>query len=129
MVRLQQSSKPLVTDNRSVARGVARLLCRKGSNIPDSLMQAFSVVVVNVFGDGASQRRFAEVDHPVETLALNRQNESFGKRVQVWTSRRQLAGSNPDSLKNHVESGRELRVPVADLITTFRRHIAASDCE
>src|ERR1039458_6924062 len=42
------------------------------------------------FLHGPAQRRFAEEDHPVETLLPNRAHEAFSIRIQIRRTRRQM---------------------------------------
>ena len=51
--------------------------------VPAPLVRSLPVVVLKVFSNSATQRRFAEEHHPVQTLGLDRQHKSLRVRVAV----------------------------------------------
>ena len=51
--------------------------------VPAPLVRSLPVVVLKVFSNSATQRRFAEEHYPVQTLGLDRQHKSLRVRVAV----------------------------------------------
>ena len=52
MVRLQQSSEPFMENNWTIANTVGRPYAWKRDDVSDALMRSFTVIVLDVFGDG-----------------------------------------------------------------------------
>ena len=65
-----------------------------------------------VLGTGSSKRTFAEKDELVEALALDRENEAFGERVQIRASSGQPNIGDTGILEYAKELLGELFVPV-----------------
>ena len=61
---------------RGPRRGIERL-------VPAPLVRSLPVVVLKVFSNSATPRRFAEEHHPVQTLGLDRQHKSLRVSVAV----------------------------------------------
>ena len=82
MVEAEHPAEPFRTSNRTT-RCVDGHLRRRDQPIIDSLMIPLPVIVSGVLASGLSQRPFAEEDHSVETLILDRPDESLGVGVQI----------------------------------------------
>jgi len=61
-------------------------------SIIEPLMIPLPVIVGGVLASGLSQRSFAEEDHPIETLILDRPDESLGVGVQVGRTAGEAGG-------------------------------------
>ena len=72
------------------------------------------VVVGAIAGEDASQVPFAEDQDAVGELGSGGPDESFGKAVRPWTSRRDLHGVDPGAGQGGVERRGELAGAVAD---------------
>ena len=57
--------------------------------VPQPLMGAFSMIMMGELGDGPAQRWLTEEDHPIQALALDRQNKPFDISVQIRRTVRQ----------------------------------------
>ena len=74
------------------------------------------MVMVGVFPEYVAKRPFAEENHPVQTFGLDRQNESFGIRVQIRRTRWQLHRLDIHRAEQAIEVSIELAVPVVNQI-------------
>jgi hypothetical protein len=81
------------------------------------------VMMLDIFGDSMPKRSFAKEDHAVEALVFDRTDKSFSEGIEVWTSRRQSKRFNSSGPHDHVESGGEFGVTVADQISAFGKQI------
>lgn len=86
MIGFQQTSDSFPTGNRPVALIDAGLFGQKWNDVVNPLMRSFGLMVFDVFGDGVVQRCFAEEDHPVEALFLDRPDKPLGEGVQIRAS-------------------------------------------
>ena len=57
-------------------------------------MVALSMIMMNEFGHGSSQRLLADENHPVKTFAFSRKNKPFDVSVQVRLTVRQANDSS-----------------------------------
>jgi hypothetical protein len=80
----------------------------------DALMVALEVVVLDEFSDGALKMSLNE-QHFVQALALDRQHEPLGVRVQVRTVRRQLDVFDARAAEYLAELMREERIAIVDV--------------
>jgi hypothetical protein len=109
-----------------VARpGVGRWL-RKEQSIVFALMGSFVMVMLDIFRDGVLEGGLAEEDHAVEALGFDRLDEPLGERVQIRAARRQGEWFDAGASENHVESGGEFTVTVADQIPASGQQITSS---
>ena len=60
--------------------------------VPAPLVRSLPVVVLTVFSNSATQRRFAEEHQPVQTLGRDRQHKSLRVSVAVGVGARMRAG-------------------------------------
>ncbi len=81
MVEAQHSAEPLNAFDGARCR--FDLVVRLDQSIIDPLMIPLTVVVSRVLASGLSERPFAEEDHPIETLVLDRPDEPLRVGVQV----------------------------------------------
>jgi len=81
MVEAQQSAESLDALECIISR--LRSLIRLDQSIVDPLMIPLAVIMSGVLASGLSKRPFAEEDHSIEALILDRSDESFGYR---WTA-------------------------------------------
>ena len=56
---------------------------------PEPLMVALSVIMMDELSDGTAQRWLTEEVHPLQALALDRQNKPFDVSVQIRRTVRQ----------------------------------------
>ena len=82
--------------------------------VPAPLVRSLPVVVLKVFSNSATQRRFAEEHHPVQTFGLDRQHKSLRVRVAVRGLPRGPDDPHADGLEDVPELRGELHVAVAD---------------
>ncbi len=85
MVETKHPAKPLGALDGARRRFDA--VTRLDQPIVDPLMIPLPVIVSGVLASGLSQRPFAEEDHSIETLLLDRPDESLGVGVQVGRTR------------------------------------------
>ncbi len=110
VVMLEQSTESLVTRDPSLAdraRSVDQL-------VVEALMVPLAVIVTSVLGAGLSEGAFSEEDELVEALALDRQDEAFGERVQVRAAAGQSHVGDAGVLEYPKELLCELLVPIVD---------------
>ena len=74
--------------------GTAHVLVRFDQRVFETLMVALSMIMMNEFGYGSSQRLLAEENHPVETFAVYRKNKPFDASVPVRRTVRQVNDSS-----------------------------------
>jgi len=82
--------------------------------IVDPLVIPLPVIVSGILASGLSQRPFAEEDHSIETLILDRPDESLGVGVQVRRTIRQAHDFDAGTLQETPERQRKLGIPVED---------------
>ncbi len=51
--------------------------------VPEPLMVTLSVIMMDALSDGTAQRWLTEKDHPLQALALDRQNKPFDGTVKL----------------------------------------------
>src|SRR5438128_231724 len=81
VVELEQTAEPLTTFG--LARSDHHRLGRD-ELVAETLVWPFVMVMVDEFSDGRPEMRFAEQHHSVQALGLDRLDEPFGERIQVW---------------------------------------------
>ncbi len=82
--------------------------------IIDPLVIPLPMIVSGILASRLSQRPFAEEDHSIETLILDRSDESLGVGVQVGRAVRQTYDFDAGILQEIPERDGELGVPVED---------------
>src|SRR6266404_1731407 len=89
MVELEQAAESSAAEDRP---GSGRVgvpgIGREQNHVPFALVRALGVVVLEELIDRALQRSFAEEDHVIEALFLDRPDEPFRERVEIRTARR-----------------------------------------
>ena len=112
MVEAQHPTEPLgAFDGARCRFGVAT---RLDQAIIDPLMIPLPVIVSGVLASGLSQRSFAEKDHSIETLILDRSNESLGVGVQVGRTVGQADDFDTCIFQEIPERNRKLGISVED---------------
>ena len=82
--------------------------------VPEPLMVALSVIMMDELSDGTTQRSLTEEDHPLQALALDRQNKPFDISVQIRRTVRQPNDVSSGVLKQVPKLRGELLVAVQD---------------
>ena len=82
--------------------------------VPEPLMVALSVIMMDALSDGTAQRWLTEKDHPLQALALDRQNKPFDVCVQIRRTVRQPNDVSFGVLKQVPKLRGELLVAVQD---------------
>ena len=82
--------------------------------IVESLVIPLPMIVNGVFASGLSQRPFAEEDHSIETLILDRPDESLGVGIQVGRAVWQAHDFDTGILQEIPERLGELGIPIKD---------------
>ena len=112
MVEAQHPAEPLgAFDGARCRFGTVR---RLDQPIVDPLMIPLPMIMSGVLANGLSQRPFAEEDHSIETLILDRPDESLGVGVQVGRTVGQADDFDASVLQEIPERYGELGVPVED---------------
>ena len=81
VVIAEQAAQSLTTSHLPVR--TADAFFRFEQRVPEPLMVAFSVIMMDELSDGTAQRWLTEEDHPLQALALDRQNKPFDVSVQI----------------------------------------------
>ena len=81
MVIAEQAAQSLTTSHLPVR--TADAFFRFEQRVPEPLMVALSVIMMDELSDGTAQRLLTEEDHPLQALALDRQNKPFDISVQI----------------------------------------------
>ena len=87
MVITQEPTQPLAT--LQGAPGVHVPIPREQQNIALALVITLSMVVINIFIEGPSQRTLAKEDHLGQALILHRPDPALRIGIQVRAARRQ----------------------------------------
>src|SRR5262249_45836510 len=87
MVITQEPTQPLATLQR--APGVRVPIPREQQNIALALVIALSMVVIDIFIEGPSQRTLAKEDHLGQALLLHRPDPALRIGIQVRAAGRQ----------------------------------------
>ena len=85
----------------------------------DSLMRSDGVVIIFIFSDQEFQVTFPEHAELADAFILDRLNESFGKRIQIWRSEGQLLHFDAFTFKNFIKFGGELGIAILDQVGRF----------
>ena len=81
VVIAEQTAQSLTTSHLPVR--TADAFFRFEQRVPEPLMVALSVIMMDELSDGTTQRWLTEEDHPLQALALDRQNKPFDISVQI----------------------------------------------
>ena len=114
MVKAQQAAQALAANHRQVIAGRFSLRPNREQSVAKSLVITLEVIVFNILGDRGAKMPLSQYDHLVKALALYRQNESLGVRIQIGTSRRQLHALDSSRSENCDELHGEERVPIVE---------------
>lgn len=114
VVILAHAAEALAALNR--ARRSSNLLARVDELVLKPLMVALGVVVSQILADGVPQGTFAEEDHPVQALFLDRAHEPLQMGVQVRRARREQCRLDAGLLQLGLILGGELRVAIQQQI-------------
>ena len=112
MVEAQHPAEPLGAFDGGPCRFGA--VGRIDQPIIDPLMVPLPMIVSGILASGLPQRPFAEEDHSIETLILDRPDESLGVGVQVGRTVRQAYDFDAGILQEISKSFGELGIPVED---------------
>lgn len=86
MIVLEKSTESFTTFDLSTDQ--SNFLARFDQLVAQSLMVSFSMEMVQVAGDGSSQRPLAEEDYSLEAFGLQTQVKPFEMGVQIGVSHR-----------------------------------------
>ena len=112
MVEAQHSTEPLSAfDDANCRFGTIA-----GLNQPilDALVIPLPMIMSGVLASRFPQRPFTEEDHPIETLILDRPDESLGESVQVGRAIGQSNDIDTGLLEEIAERQRKLGVAIED---------------
>ena len=112
VVITEQAAQSLTTSHLPV--GTADAFFRFDQCIPEPLMVALSMIMMDELGDGTAQRWLTEEDHPLQALALDRQHKPFDVSVQIRRTVRQPNDISSGVLKQVAKLRGELLVAVQD---------------
>ena len=112
MVITEQTAQSLTTSRLPVR--TADPFFRFEQRVPEPLMVALSVIMMDELRDGTTQRWLTEEDHPLQALALDRQNKSFDISVQIRRTVRQPNDVRSGVLEQIAKLRGELLVAVQD---------------
>jgi hypothetical protein len=116
--------------NRAITREWIGGVLRKQKQVVFSLMRSFmKIVMLNIFSDGMAQRRLAKEDHAVEAFVFDGADESFGKGVEIRTSRRQRDWFDASTPHDHGEASGEFGVSIANQIPVAGKQLTALGCQ
>ena len=87
VVITEQAAQSLTTPH--VAMETADAFFCFEQRVPEPLMVALSMIMMDELSDGPAQRLLTEEDHPIQALALDRQNKPFDVGVQIRRTVRQ----------------------------------------
>ena len=87
--------------------------------ISNSLVRSNGVVVIFIFSDQEFQVALAKHNELADAFILDRLNESFGKRIQIWRSEGQLLHFDAFTFKNFIKFGGELGIAILDQVGRF----------
>ena len=87
VVITEQTAQSLTTSHLPVR--TADAFFHFEQRVPKPLMVALSVIMMDELSDGTAQRWLTEEDHPLQALALDRQNKPFDVSVQIRRTVRQ----------------------------------------
>ena len=112
MVIAEQAAQSLTTSHLPVR--TADAFFRFEQRVPKPLMVALSVIMMDELSDGTAQRLLTEEDHPLQALALDRQNKPFDISVQIRRTVRQPNDVRSGVLEQIAKLCGELLVAVQD---------------
>src|SRR4051812_17833031 len=91
-VIIEESAEPLLTMN---AADTLERECAFDQLVRKALMIPLTVIMLDVLGDRPAEVTFAERDHPIEALVLDRAHEPFGIRIRIRRLKRRLHDADP----------------------------------
>ena len=112
VVIAEQAAQSLTTSHLPVR--TADAFFRFEQRVPEPLMVALSVIMMDELSDGTAQRLLTEEDHPLQALALDRQNKPFDVSVQIRRTVRQPNDVRFGVLEQIAKLRGELLVAVQD---------------
>ena len=112
VVIAEQAAQSLTTSHLPV--GTTDAFFRFEQCVPEPLIVALSVIMMDELSDGTAQRWLTEEDHPLQALALDRQNKPFDVSVQIRRTVRQPHDVRFGVLKQVPKLRGELLVAVHD---------------
>ena len=112
VVITEQAAQSLTTSH--VSMGTADAFFRFDQRVPEPLMVALSMIMMHELSDGPAQRSLTEEDHPLQALALARQNKYFDVSVQIRRTVRQPNDVSSGVLEQVAKLRGELLVAVQD---------------
>ena len=112
VVIAEQAAQSLTTSHLPVR--TADAFFRFEQRVPEPLMVALSVIMMDELSDGTAQRLLTEEDHPLQALALDRQNKPFDVSVQIRRTVRQPNDVSSGVLEQIAKLRGELLVAVQD---------------
>ncbi len=112
VVITEQTAQSLTTSHLPVR--TADAFFRFEQRVPKPLMVALSVIMMDELSDGTTQRWLTEEDHPLQALALDRQNKPFDISVQIRRTVRQPNDVSSGVLEQLAKLRSELPVAVQD---------------
>ena len=112
VVIAEQAAQSLTTSHLPVR--TADAFFRFEQRVPTPLMVALSVIMMDELSDGTTQRWLTEEDHPLQALALDRQNKPFDVSVQIRRTVRQPHDVRSGVLEQIAKLRGELLVAVQD---------------
>ncbi len=112
MVIAEQAAQSLTTSHPPVR--TADAFFRFEQRVPEPLMVALSVIMMDELSDGTTQRLLTEENHPLQALALDRQNKPFDVSVQIRRTVRQPNDVRSGVLEQIAKLRGELLVAVHD---------------
>ena len=112
VVITEQAAQSLTASHVPV--GTADAFFRFDQRVPEPLMVALSTIMMDELSDGTPQRWLTEEDHPLQALALDRQNKPFDVSVQIRRTVRQPNDVSSDVLEQVAKLRGELLVAVQD---------------
>ena len=112
VVIAEQAAQSLTTSHLPVR--TADAFFRFEQRVPEPLMVALSVIMMDELSDGTAQRWLTEEDHPLQALALDRQNKPFDVSVHIRRTVRQPNDVSSGVLEQIAKLRGELLVAVHD---------------
>src|SRR5262245_33596221 len=106
-IELQQAAQALIADDLAIANQSTL-----DQLVAETLVVAFDVVMREVLLESATEVAFAEQDHPVEALLLDRAHEALCVGVGVRGLERRSDHPDAGRLQHDPEPEGELRVAV-----------------
>ena len=97
IVTIEEPPEALTTPNATTSRRPQHVV---DEFVPEALVVALTMIVLDELGERPPQVVFAERDDPAKTLVLDRSHEAFGVGIGVGRLERGLHDSNPGFFKS-----------------------------